>query len=172
MHSRSLTRIALAALAVSALSDAGVGHGGAAAPERQSTIDVHGSGTWEDFPCLAPRTGRCEFTLRGTMSGTPVADGTYCIAIDDEGAATPDGCVDAHLAGLFGDRVPDQNVGIVGDGRLCPDGAGGYTFESPFRVTGGGGRFARISGAGTFSATLGDDHSSTVTMTGTARGVR
>ena len=47
----------------------------------------------------------------------------------------------AHLAGLFGDRVPDQNVGFVGDGKLYPDGAGGYRFQSPFRITGGGGRF-------------------------------
>jgi hypothetical protein len=172
MHARRLTRIALTALAASALIATGADQAGAYVPVRKAQIAQNGSGTWEDFPCFSPRTGRCEFTLKGAMSGTPVADGTYYIAIDDQGTATQDGCVKAHLAGLFGDRVPDQNVGFVGDGQLCPDGAGGYRFESPFRITGGGGRFSRIRGSGSFSATLGSDHSSTVTITGTARGIR
>ena len=171
MHNRLITRLAVAAVAVSALSTVNSSPTGAIAPARKTQIAQSGSGTWEDFPCTAPATGRCQFTLKGTMSGSPVSDGTYYIAINDQGAATQSGCVDAHLAGLFGDRVPDQNVGFVGDGVLCPDGAGGYRFESPFRITGGGGRFSQVRGSGTFSATLGGDHSSTVTMTGTARGI-
>jgi hypothetical protein len=173
MHSRAITRIGFVTLALSALFTSGVGHAGAARPERPSTIAEHGSGTWEDFPCLAPLTGRCQFTLKGAMSGTPVADATYYIAINDQGAATPDGCVDAHLSGLFAERSkPDERLGFVGDGELCPDGAAGYTFASPFEITGGGFRFERARGSGTFSATLGSDHSSTVTMTGRVRGIR
>jgi hypothetical protein len=172
MQNRVIPRLAVVALAVSALASIVADQAGAAAPQRKTQIAQSGSGTWEDFPCFAPRTGRCQFTLKGAMSGTPVADATYYIAIDDQGAATPDGCVNAHVAGLFGDRVPDQNIGFVGDGQLCPDGAGGHRFESPFRITGGGGRFSRISGSGSFSATLGSDHSATVTVTGTARGIR
>jgi hypothetical protein len=173
MKTHVVTRVALAAAVIAGLAGVSAEHADAVSPERGGhQLVENGSGEWRDFPCILPRTGRCQFNLLGTLSGAPVENGRYAITINDDGAATPDSCLPVTFAGLFGDNVPDQNIGITGDGQLCPDGAGGFTFEGPFRITGGGGRFRRIRGSGTFEATIGADRTSTVSMTGRQKGVR
>ena len=137
---------------------------GIAAANSRQPIDEIGSGTVTDDPCVDGRPGRCGFTLKGNLDGVP-ADETFFSVIDDDGAATPDRCVRAHYAGLLGDG-PDQSIGHVANGRLCPDGAGGYVFEGHFRITGGLGPFDGASGGGDIVAQLNADGSATLTVAG------
>ena len=158
-----------------ALVLAGVTAGAATstADARNQNLAQSGTSAWEDFPCFPPRTGRCQFNLRqGSLTGTPIADGTYTITIDDNGAANPDTCVPAIATGLFGPREPDQAMVVRGTGQVCPDGSGGFTFSGTYRLDGGSGRFRSAKGSGELTATMRADRSSSLSMTGTVRGIR
>jgi hypothetical protein len=122
-----------------------------------------GTGTATPDPCL-DRAGRCGFTLKGTLAGTP-ADATFFGIIDDGGRAGSGRCVPARYVGLFSDG-PDQSIAHVSNGQLCPDGHGGLVFEGRYRITGGLGPFDGIRGRGRLVVLMPADGSVTVSATG------
>lgn len=130
---------------------------------RELPLSEVGVGTATADPCL-DREGRCGFVLKGTLDGDP-ADETFFSVIDDDGKARDDDCVPARYAGLFGDG-PDQSIGHVSDGKLCPDGAGGYVFTGRYRIKGGLGPFEGAHGRGRLVALLPADGTTSVTATG------
>jgi hypothetical protein len=132
---------------------------GAAPPGDQPFIEF-GDGTARPDPCLDGREGRCGFEVKGTLTGTPV-EGTFYSVVYDDGAANPDRCVRARYAGIFG-AGPDESIGHTARGQLCPDGAGGFTFEGTYRITGGLGSFDGAFGKGPLLVQLPADGSSVV----------
>ena len=102
--------------------------------------------------------------VSGSLDGQP-ADETFFSVIRDDGAADAGGCVRAHYAGLLGDG-PDQSIGHVADGSLCPDGSGGFVFEGRFKITGGLGSFDGARGRGDITVAFGADGSATLTAIG------
>lgn len=155
-----LTLTAAATFAGIAIPVAAADDGGR--PRRPLAAD--GSGVADPDPCL-DRPGRCGWVLKGTLTGIPITEGTFFSVIDDDGAANPDHCVPATYAGLLG-AGPDQSIGHVAEGEVCPDGVGGYAFAERFRITGGLGPFDGIRGRGHIVAVVGAEGSGSIDVTG------
>ena len=160
---RAAAAAAVIAAAIGATGWSGdVAAGSLARRDRSPLIEV-GTGTTTPDPCL-DRVGRCGFVLKGTLDGLP-ADETFFSVIQDDGAANDRTCVSARYAGLFGDG-PDRSIGHVSDGRLCPDGSGGFVFSGRLRITGGLGPFEGIRGRGRIAAVLSADGTSLLSALG------
>lgn len=76
--------------------------------------------------------------------GTPIRSGTFFAAIDNGQAAPPRRCVPATLSGLLYE-TPDDAITQVGDGTVCPNGAGGHVITGLVDIAGVSGRFRDVS---------------------------
>lgn len=162
-HLLAAVAAALTVAALGATASSGAADAGSFARRAPSSLVEVGTGTATPDPCL-DREGRCGFVLKGALDGLP-ADETFFSVIQDDGAANDRTCVPARYAGLFGDG-PDRSIGHVSDGRLCPDGSGGFVFSGRFRITGGRGPFDGIRGRGRIAAVLPADGTSLLSAVG------
>ena len=68
----------------------------------------------------------------------------FFAAIDDGNAASTRRCVPATFSGLLYE-TPDDAITQVGEGKVCPNGAGGHVFTGRVDIAGVSGRFQDVS---------------------------
>lgn len=123
-------------------------------PPQPRQLAESGSGTISGPDC-DPSTAACPFAFAGTITGgTPIAAGTFAgtITVQNLQFATGEGDVAGPVALI--EAGTGARLDTVLDGRVtfADDGTGTgvtFSFVGVYRITGGTGRFAGASGAGT-----------------------
>lgn len=170
---RRLRRTLLVALAAAAALTAptvgAAARGGASPPLRDQQLLIaigKGKVTGELPFCFNGAPGPCGWIIQGSHKGSPIRSGTFFAAIDDGGAASPRRCVPASLSGLLYETADDA-ITQVGEGQVCPNGAGGHVFTGRVDIAGVSGRFQDISsGRGRVWVSIAKNGSATLTLTG------
>jgi len=168
---RALLVALAAAAALSTPAVAGAESGGSSPLRDTQLILAVGKGrVTGDVPfCFNGAPGPCGWIVQGTHQGTPIRSGTFFAAIDDGDAASPRRCVPAVYSGLMFE-TPDDAMAQVSEGKVCPNGAGGYVFTGRFDSLSGNGRFREVSGGrGHLRVTVAANGSATLTLTGHIR---
>lgn len=171
---RRLRRTLLVAWAAAALTAPTVGAAAEAVSpplrDKQLLIASGKGKVTDELPfCFNGAPGPCGWIVQGTHQGTPISSGTFFAAIDDGHAASPRRCVPATLSGLLYE-TPDDAIAQVGDGKVCPNGAGGHVFTGRVDIAGVSGRFQDVSsGHGRVLVTIAKNGSATLTLTGHIR---
>jgi len=175
---RRLRRTLLVALAAAAaftaptVEAAADAEGGGLPPLRDKQLLIaSGKGKVTDqLPfCFNGAPGPCGWIVEGTHKGTPIRSGAFFAAIDDGKAASPHRCVAATISGLLYE-TPDDAITQVGEGQVCPNGAGGHLFTGRVDIAGVSGRFQDLSsGRGHVLITIAKNGSTTLNLTGQIR---
>ncbi len=163
--------VALAAGAALTVPTATAAAGGVPPLRDKQLITASGKGeVTEGLPfCFNGARGPCGWIVQGSHKGTPIRSGTFFAMIDDGHAASPRRCVPATYSGLLYE-TPDDAIAQVGDGKVCPNGAGGYVFTGRVDIAGVSGRFQDVSsGRGRVLVTMTANGAATLTLSGHIR---